>query len=111
MSNVAGGSEDIRRIDFARHMFDQQKLGLDPLANRVFPKFNMMSCFRGHVVGPFNTRIVVIVEEGGGRNIRKIMPRVNHALANVAKVNHLFGGSISGVAQISASQELRDVCS
>ena len=67
-------SEDIGRINFARYKFDRQKLGLDPFANQIFPKFDMSSSFRGHVVGPFNACIVVIEEEGGRLDIQKIMP-------------------------------------
>jgi hypothetical protein len=54
----------------------------------------MASSFRGHVVGPFNASIVVIEKEGGRFYVRKIVAGLNHAFANVAKVDNLFTSSI-----------------
>jgi hypothetical protein len=54
----------------------------------------MASSFRGHVVGPFNACIVVIEKEGGRLYVREIVSGLNHACADVAKMDNLFGGSI-----------------
>ena len=88
--------EDIRRIDFTRDMFDRQKLRLDPFSNRVLPKFDMPSSFRGHVVRPSDTGVVVIEEESGRNNVGKSVPRCHHALAHVSEIYHLFRSCICG---------------
>ncbi len=61
--------ENIRRIYFAGNMLDCNGLVLDPFANRIFTKLDVMRRLGCHVVRPLDTGVVVIVEEGRFINI------------------------------------------
>ena len=50
----------------------------------------MASSFRGHIVGPFDTSVVVIEEECGRCDVRQIMPGLNHAVAQLSATIHLL---------------------
>ncbi len=54
--------EDVHWIDFTGNMLDRYCLALNPFANQIFAKLNMMSCFQSHVVGPLDTGVIVIVD-------------------------------------------------
>jgi hypothetical protein len=82
---------------------------LNPFADRVFPKLNVASSLRDHVVRPSYTSIVVIEKKSGRGDIGKDVPGVHHALTHVAKVHHLFGSRIC--CPNLASKELREVWS
>ena len=52
--------EDIGKISLPGDVFDRKRLVLNPLANRVFTKFNVASRLGGHIVRPSNTSLVVV---------------------------------------------------
>ena len=47
---------------------------LDPFTNIVVAKLNMTGCFRCHVVRPFDTSYIVIVEDGRSVGVGNIVP-------------------------------------
>lgn len=65
---------------------------LDPLTNRVVAKLDAMGCFRCHVVRPFDTSFIDIVEDGRSVGVGNIVPSFGHAASEIAKVDHLFRG-------------------
>ncbi len=56
-------SEDIRRICLAGDMVDLQCPVLNPLMNRIFMQLDMASRLQCHIVRPFDTGVIVIVED------------------------------------------------
>jgi hypothetical protein len=55
-------SEDVGGVCLPGDVLDRNPLILNPFANGVFAELNVMRRFCGHVVGPSNTGIVVVVD-------------------------------------------------
>ncbi len=58
-------SEYVGRIDFPGHMLDLESFVSDPLTDRVLTEFNVSHCFGGHVIGPTDACLIVVVENCG----------------------------------------------
>jgi hypothetical protein len=56
-------SENVGGIAFAIDVGDGDASDFDPLPSHIFPKFNMMIALCGQIVAPFDTSVVVIVEQ------------------------------------------------
>jgi hypothetical protein len=53
--------ENVNGVDLARDMTNLERFVLDPFADRVFTKFNVLGGFRSHIVCPFDARSIVFV--------------------------------------------------
>ncbi len=76
--------ENIHRISFAGDMLDCDGLVLDPFANRIFAKLNVMRRLGCHVVRPLDTGVVVIVEESWFIDIRDGKTRLRKTKTEIA---------------------------
>jgi hypothetical protein len=85
-------NEDVGRIDFSRNMLNLESLVLHPFANGVLTKFYVMSSLRGHIVRPFHTCVIVILQESWRVDVRNNITGVGDALRKVAEIDNLFGG-------------------
>ncbi len=52
----------------------------------------MAGSLRGHVVGPLDTCVIVIVEDGRGVKVRNDITGIRDTARKIAKINHLFRG-------------------
>ena len=52
----------------------------------------MAGSLRGHVVGPLDTCVIVIVEDGRGVKVRNDITGIRDTAREIAKINHLFRG-------------------
>jgi hypothetical protein len=62
-------NKDVSRIELICNMFYRDRVVLDPFANEVLLKLGITLSFRGHVVWPPTTSVVVIVDRGGLINV------------------------------------------
>ena len=85
-------SEDVGRIDLARNILNLESLVLHPFTNGVLTKFDVTSSLRGHIVRPFHTCVIVIVQESWRVDVRNNITGVEDALRKVAEIDNLFGG-------------------
>jgi hypothetical protein len=84
--------EDVSGINLPRDMMNLKCLILDPFANGVFAKLDVLGSLRGHIVGLLHTGIIVIVENGGGINVRNSVTGLGNALREIPEVNNFSGG-------------------
>ncbi len=89
-------SEDVGRIELPGNMLDVESVVLDPLANWVFAKFNVLGRFWGHIIGPLDAHIIVIVQDSGGINVGKSVARIRDTAREIAEVNNFLQGCITG---------------
>ncbi len=59
-------------------------------------KFNVVGSFCGNIIGPLDTHVIVIVEDGGGVNVGKSVAHVGDTAREIAEVNDFLQGCISG---------------
>jgi hypothetical protein len=55
-------------------------------------KLNVAGSLRGHVVGPLDTHIIVVVEDNGGVEVRNDITGIIDTVRKIAKINNLFRG-------------------
>ncbi len=89
-------SKDVGRIELPGNMLDVESVVLDPLANWVFAKFNVLGRFWGHIIGPLDACIIVIVEDSGDINVGKSVARIRDTAREIAEVNNFLQGCITG---------------
>ena len=53
--------EDVGRINFARDMFDGERLIVDPFSHRIFTKLNVAGGLRCHIMRPFDASFIIVV--------------------------------------------------
>ncbi len=61
--------EYVSRIDLPGNMLNVKSVVLDPLPNQFFAKLDVPRSLRGHVVGPLDACIIVVVKDSRGINI------------------------------------------
>jgi hypothetical protein len=67
---------------------------LDPFANGVFAKLDVPGGLWGHIVGPFHAGIIVVVENGGGIDVRNSVTGLGNALREIPEVKYFLGGCV-----------------
>jgi hypothetical protein len=87
-------SEYVSRIDFLGHMLDLESFVLDPLADRVLMEFNVSCRFGGHVIGPTDACLIVIVEDCGSIKRGKSVSCIGYTAVEISKVKDLLRNSI-----------------
>jgi hypothetical protein len=100
-------SEDVGRVDLAVNMLHRKSFILNPFANRIFLKLNVAGVLCGHIVGPLNACLIVVVECSSGINILQVVSILIMLQQRFWKSTTFF--DVALVALISASQELREV--
>ena len=83
-------SVDIGWVDFPGHMLDLESFVLDPLADRVLTEFNVSCRFGGHVIGPPDTCIIVVVEDRGSIERGKSVACIGDTAGEISEVDNLF---------------------
>ncbi len=56
----------------------------------------MVRSFEGHIKGPLDARVIVVVEDGGGIDVRKSVARIGDTVREIAEVKDFLQGRISG---------------
>ncbi len=84
--------KDVSRIDVPGDVTNSKRLILNPFLNRVFSKLNAPGSFQSQIVGPLHSGIVVIVENGGGIDIRNIVNGLGNTSRKIPEVNNFLGG-------------------
>jgi hypothetical protein len=82
--------EYVSRIDLPGNVLDMKSVVLDPLPNRVFAKLDVPRSLWGHVVGPFDACIIVIVKDSRGIDIWESVASFGNTAREIAKVDNLF---------------------
>ena len=83
--------EDIDGIELPRNVMNLKCFILDPFANGVLVKLDVPDSFQGHIVGPHDACIVVVVEDSGGISVRKIMTCVRGTAREILEVDVILG--------------------
>jgi hypothetical protein len=86
--------ENIHKIDLPGNMTNLEGKILDPFSNQIFAELDVAGCFGRHVVGPFDTCIVVVIEDSRELNVWEGMTRLGNAARQVTKINNFLGSSI-----------------
>jgi hypothetical protein len=86
-------SEYVGRIDFPGHMLNLESFVLDPLAARVLTEFNVSLRFGGHVIGPTDACLIVIVEDCGSIKRGKSVSCIGYTAGEILEVNDLLRSS------------------
>jgi hypothetical protein len=53
-------------------------------------KFNVVGSFQGHIIGPLDTCVIVVVEVGEGVNVGKSVACVGDTVREDAEVNYFL---------------------
>jgi hypothetical protein len=83
-------SEDVGRVDLAGNVLHRKSFILNPFVNRIFPELNVAGALCGHIVGPLNAHLIVVVESSSGINIVQVMSGLGHAITEIAEIHSLL---------------------
>ncbi len=75
-------------------MTNIKHLILNPFGHPVLAKLDVPGSLCSHIIGPLHAGIVVVVENGGGINVRNIMTGLGNASRKIPEVNNFLGGCI-----------------
>ncbi len=87
-------SEYVGWIDFPGHMLDLESFVLDPLADRVLMEFSVLCRFGGHVIGPTDACLIVVVEDCGSFERSKSVSCIGYTAGEILEVDDLFRSSV-----------------
>jgi hypothetical protein len=87
-------SEYVGRIDFPGHMLDLEIFVLDTLADRVLTEFNVSCRFGGHVIGPMDACLIVVVEDCGSIERGKSVSCIRYTAGEISEVDDLLRSSV-----------------
>ncbi len=82
--------EDVGRVDLAGNVLHRKSFIRNPFANRIFPKLNVAGALHGHIVGPLNTCLIVILESSSSINIVQVVSRLSHDMTEIAEIHDLL---------------------
>ena len=88
-------------------MQDLQVGILHPLTYGILSHLHVMNLFHGHIVGPTNTILVVIIKRGRGSRIWDIKATAVDALREITNTHEQFGNLICSVNLILTKIEGR----
>ncbi len=100
LSEIGFFGEYVGNVGFSTNILDCNSIIGDPFTSCILGIFNVVISCGGHIVTPFDTRIIVIVENSGICDIVDWIPQ-----GGEIKCKPIF------VALISALQKLGKVCS
>ena len=83
--------ENVTWIAFAGDMKNLESFAMNPLANLIFSEFDVVNTFRDEIVGPVNTRLIVVVDLGGCRRIRKWLTGAREIIGEILDIDGQFG--------------------
>jgi hypothetical protein len=67
---------------------------LDPLADRVLTEFNVSRRFGGHVIGPTDACLIVVVEDCGSIQRVKSVSCIGYTAGEISEVDNLLKSSV-----------------
>jgi hypothetical protein len=82
--------EYIGGVDFPCNMYDIQSLVLHPFPDGILMELNVTSRLWGHIVGPFDICIIVIVQKHGRRETLNFVAALRDAARKISKIDDLF---------------------
>jgi hypothetical protein len=83
-------SVNVSRVDLAGNVLPRKSFILNPFANRIFPKLDMAGALWGHIVGPLNPHLIIVVESSSRIDIGQVVSGLSHAMTEIAEMNNLL---------------------